>query len=153
MANRVTLQIKRRAEEEGRIPPPLPTYATVGSAGLDVVADLREPVTLSPMQRILIPTGLFLALPEGYELQLRPRSGLALKQGITLLNTPGTIDADYRGEIQIILVNLGSESVVINPGDRIAQMVVSPVMQAAFEEVSMLPSTARGQGGFGHSGC
>ncbi len=131
---------------------PLPAYATPLSAGLDVRANLDAPVTLEPLQRALIPTGLRIALPEGYECQMRPRSGLALRHGITLLNTPGTIDADYRGEIGVILVNLSSETFVVNDGERICQMVIAPCCQADLIQVDSLDSTERGEGGFGHTG-
>jgi dUTP pyrophosphatase len=131
---------------------PLPDYATVGSAGLDLVAAVTEPVMLRPGERALIPTGISLALPAGYEAQVRPRSGLALKHGITVLNSPGTIDADYRGEVAVILVNLGQEQVAITRGMRIAQLVVAPVTRATLTEVSELPESARGEGGFGSTG-
>ena len=131
---------------------PLPQYATVQSAGLDLRANLDTSITLLPMERRLIPTGLRIALPQGYEAQVRPRSGLALKHGITLLNTPGTIDADYRGEIGIILVNLSTEPFTIADGDRIAQLVIARYEQAEWTEVSSLDVTDRGEGGFGHSG-
>lgn len=131
---------------------PLPQYATVQSAGLDLRANLDTSITLLPMERRLIPTGLRIALPQGYEAQVRPRSGLALNHGITLLNTPGTIDADYRGEIGIILVNLSTEPFTIADGDRIAQLVIARYEQAEWTEVSSLDVTERGEGGFGHSG-
>ena len=131
---------------------PLPAYATEGSAGMDLCAHLHESVVLEPLQRKLIPTGLFIELPTGYEAQIRPRSGLALKQGITCLNSPGTIDADYRGEIGVILINLSNEMQVLNSGDRIAQMVVAPVVQARFAVAQTLGETARGTGGFGSTG-
>ncbi len=131
---------------------PLPTYATALSAGMDIRANLTEPVVLKPMERKLIPTGLFIALPEGYEAQMRPRSGLALKHGITLLNTPGTIDADYRGEIGVILVNLSSEDFTINDGERICQMVIASHSQVCWRPVETLDDTERGAGGFGHTG-
>ena len=131
---------------------PLPTYATPLSAGMDVRANLEQPVTLAPMQRALIPTGLFIALPQGYEAQIRPRSGLALKKGITVLNSPGTIDADYRGEIGIILVNLSNEPFVVENGERIAQMVIARHEQAGWLPVETLDEAARGAGGFGHTG-
>ena len=131
---------------------PLPEYATALSAGLYLKANITEPVTLKPLERILVPTGLFIALPEGTEAQVRPRSGLAAKHGITVLNSPGTIDADYRGEIKVILVNLSSEPFVINPGERIAQMVVSRFERAQWVEVQELDSTERGEGGFGSTG-
>ena len=131
---------------------PLPTYATTQSAGMDLRANLDSPIELQPMQRALIPTGLRIALPPGYEAQVRPRSGLALKHGITVLNTPGTIDADYRGEIGIILINLGSQSYTITDGERIAQMVIAAHEQPQLIPVTTLDATERGQGGFGHSG-
>jgi len=130
----------------------LPQYATPQSAGVDLRANLDEPVTLKPLQRALIPTGLFISLPVGYEAQVRPRSGLAIKKGITVLNSPGTIDADYRGEICIILVNLSEEPFVINDGERVAQMVIARHEQAEWIEVDTLDETERGAGGFGHSG-
>ncbi len=131
---------------------PLPAYATPLSAGMDIRANLAEPVTLHPLEHGLIPTGLFIALPEGYEAQIRPRSGLAAKSGITVLNAPGTIDADYRGEICVILVNLSGNDFTINDGERIAQMVIAKHEQATWEETSQLDSTERGAGGFGHTG-
>ena len=131
---------------------PLPQYATPQSAGVDLRANLNEPVTLKPLQRALIPTGLFISLPVGYEAQVRPRSGLAIKKGVTVLNTPGTIDADYRGEICIILVNLSDESFVVNDGERVAQMVIARHEQAEWQEVEVLDETERGAGGFGHTG-
>ena len=130
----------------------LPHYATPLSAGLDLRANLDEPLTLHPLERCLVPTGLRIALPAGYEAQVRPRSGLALKSGISVLNTPGTIDADYRGEIGVILVNLSSKDFVVNDGDRIAQMVIARHERAEWEEVEVLDDTERGEGGFGHSG-
>lgn len=130
----------------------LPQYATQQSAGVDLRANLSEPVTLAPLQRALIPTGLFISLPVGYEAQVRPRSGLAIKKGITVLNSPGTIDADYRGEICIILVNLSNEPFVVNDGERVAQMVIARHEQAEWIEVETLDETERGAGGFGHSG-
>ena len=131
---------------------PLPEYATIQSAGMDLRASLEEPLTLAPMERRLIPTGLFIALPDGYEAQIGPRSGLALKKGITLLNTPGTIDADYRGEIGVIMVNLSDTQFEVCDGDRIAQMVVSRYEKAEWQEVDELDVTCRGEGGFGHTG-
>ena len=131
---------------------PLPEYSTKDSAGMDIMASLNEPVTLLPMQRTLIPTGLFIELPEGYECQIRPRSGLALKKGITVLNSPGTIDADYRGEIGIILINLSDEPFVIENGERICQMVIKEYVKAEFTETETLEDTVRGTGGFGHTG-
>ena len=132
--------------------PPLPAYATELSAGMDIRANISEPISLAPMQRCLVPTGLFIALPQGFEAQIRPRSGLALKKGITVLNSPGTIDADYRGEICIILVNLSAETFVIEDGERIAQMVIARHGQAVWKEVEVLDETERGAGGFGHTG-
>ena len=131
---------------------PLPAYETVQSAGMDIRANLSEPITLQPMQRCLVPTGLYMALPKGYEAQVRPRSGLAIKKGITVLNSPGTIDADYRGEVCIILVNLSSEPFVIEDGERVAQMVIASHEQAAWQVVDTLDETERGAGGFGHTG-
>lgn len=131
---------------------PLPTYATPQSAGMDLRANIDSPVTLKPMERRLVPTGLHIALPEGYEAQVRPRSGLALKHGITVLNTPGTVDADYRGEIMVLLINFSNEEFVINAGERIAQMVIAQHEQAQFEEVEVLDETERGAGGYGHTG-
>ena len=131
---------------------PLPQYATPQSAGMDLRANLDEPITLQPLERRLIPTGLYIALPEGYEAQVRPRSGLALKKGITVLNSPGTIDADYRGEIGVLLVNLSQEPFIVNDGERIAQMVIARHEQGLFEEVEVLDVTERGEGGYGHTG-
>ena len=130
----------------------LPSYATEGSAGMDIRANLEQTVTLQSLERMLVPTGLFIELPEGYEAQIRPRSGLAIKQGITCLNTPGTIDSDYRGEIKVILINLSNEPQALHPGDRIAQMIVSRVEQASLVPVQELNNTIRGAGGFGHTG-
>ena len=131
---------------------PLPSYATEGSAGMDLMANLENPVTLNPLERTLIPTGLFIELPKGHEAQIRPRSGLAIKHGITCLNTPGTIDADYRGEIKVILINLSNEIQTIKPGERIAQMVIQTVEQVQWQEVEILTETVRSVGGFGHTG-
>ena len=131
---------------------PLPQYTTEGAAGMDIRAFLAEPVTLQSLQRTLIPTGLFIELPRGYEAQIRPRSGLAIKQGITCLNTPGTIDSDYRGEIKIILINLSDVSHVVLNGDRIAQMVLQAVEKINWEEVTLLSETLRSNGGFGSTG-
>jgi len=131
---------------------PLPQYATPQSAGMDLRANLREPIVLQPMERTLIPTGLYMALPPGYEAQVRPRSGLAIKHGVTVLNTPGTIDADYRGEICVILVNLSAQPFTVNDGERIAQMVIARHEQPLLVEVTELDQTERGAGGFGHSG-
>lgn len=130
----------------------LPTYATNLSAGMDLRANIEEQIVLEPLQRALVPTGLYIALPEGYEAQVRPRSGLAIKKGITVLNSPGTVDADYRGEICVILVNLSSEPFVITDGERIAQMVIARHEQVQWNEVDVLGETERGAGGFGHTG-
>jgi dUTP pyrophosphatase len=130
----------------------LPAYATPQSAGMDLRANIDAAITLKPMERKLIPTGLFMALPEGYEAQVRPRSGLALKHGITVLNSPGTIDADYRGEVGVILINLSQEDFIINDGERIAQMVIARNETADFEQVEVLDDTERGEGGYGHTG-
>lgn len=131
---------------------PLPEYATEGSSGMDIRANLEEPVNLKSLERALIPTGLFIELPAGYEAQVRPRSGLAIKYGITCLNSPGTIDSDYRGEIKIILINLSSEEQVLHPGDRIAQMIIQKVEKGILSEVKKLEVTERNEGGFGHTG-
>jgi len=131
---------------------PLPAYATELSAGMDIRANISESIVLKPLQRTLVPTGLYIALPKGYEAQIRPRSGLAIKKGISVLNSPGTIDADYRGEICIILVNLSAEDFVIEDGERVAQMVIARHEQAQWKEVDVLDDTARGAGGFGHTG-
>lgn len=131
---------------------PLPAYATAQSAGMDLRANIDKPILLKSLDRILIPTGLHIALPEGYEAQIRPRSGLAIKHGITCLNTPGTIDADYRGDVGVELVNLSHEDFVIQPGERIAQMIINKVEQAELIEVEVLDDTERGEGGFGHTG-
>ncbi len=130
----------------------LPQYATVHSAGLDLRANLEAPLTLKPLERSLVPTGLFIELPEGFEAQIRPRSGLAAKHGISLVNTPGTIDPDYRGEIKVILVNLSDVPFTLEPGERIAQMVIARFEHISWNEVEMLSETARGEGGFGHTG-
>ena len=131
---------------------PLPSYATSGSSGMDIRAFIDTPLTIQPMERVLVPTGLFIAIPENWEVQIRPRSGLAIKQGLTCLNTPGTIDADYRGEIKVILINLSQQAQTINDGDRIAQMVFQQVEKANWVVVEQLESTERGAGGFGHTG-
>ena len=131
---------------------PLPEYATPQSAGMDLRANIEAPITLKPMERRLIPTGLYIALPVGYEAQIRPRSGLALKHGITVLNTPGTIDADYRGELMVLLVNFSDSDFIINDGERIAQMVIARNEQGIFEVVETLDDTERGTGGYGHTG-
>lgn len=148
VANCVSMEIKIINKSHH----PLPQYATPLSAGMDLRANLDAPVTLEPLARVLVPTGLFMALPAGYEAQVRPRSGLAIKKGITVLNTPGTIDADYRGEVCVILVNLSAEPFVINDGERIAQMVIAKHEQPELIEVDVLDETERGTGGFGHSG-
>ena len=131
---------------------PLPRYMSEDAAGVDLYAAVREPVTLAPMERRLIPTGIMVSIPRGYEGQIRPRSGLALRHGITLLNAPGTIDADYRGEIGVILINLGNESFTIGRGERIAQFILAKVTKAEWKEAERLPETQRGQGGFGSTG-
>lgn len=131
---------------------PLPQYATLQSAGMDLRANLSEQIILKPLERRLIPTGLHIALPEGYEAQVRPRSGLALKKGITVLNSPGTIDADYRGEVGVLLINLSQEEFVVNDGERIAQMVIARHEQGEFVPVEVLDETERGEGGYGHTG-
>jgi dUTP pyrophosphatase len=143
----IPLQVKRLPHGEGL---PLPAYATPGAAGMDVVS--AEDVTLAPGARHAVATGLALAIPPGYEIQVRPRSGLALKHGISVPNTPGTIDSDYRGELKVILINLGTEPFAIQRGDRIAQLVLAPVVQAAWDEVAELDETERGAGGFGSTG-
>lgn len=130
---------------------PLPAYQTAGAAGMDLVADIGEPVRLRPGERALIPTGLAIELPHGCEAQVRPRSGLALRRGVTLLNSPGTIDADYRGEVKVLLINLGVDDHVVRRGDRIAQMVVAPVTRASWREVDELTPSSRAAGGFGHT--
>jgi len=137
---------------EGALDVELPSYETSGSAGMDIRSANREPIDLLPGQRILIPTGFKMALPDGYEAQIRPRSGLAFKNGITMLNSPGTIDSDYRGEVKVLAINHGEHSFLINFGDRIAQMVIAPVIQISIEETPELPSTQRGIGGFGSTG-
>ena len=142
--------LKINAINRGR--QPMPTYATSQSAGMDLRANLEEPVVLHPMERRLIPTGLHIALPEGYEAQVRPRSGLALKHGLTVPNAPGTIDADYRGEIGVVLINLSQEDFTINDGERIAQLVVARYEQVEFSLVETLDETERGEGGYGHTG-
>lgn len=131
---------------------PLPEYATLYSAGVDLRANITEPIILKPLERKLVPTGLFIELPQGYEAQIRPRSGLALKHGLTVLNSPGTIDADYRGEIRVILINLSNEDFVINDGERICQMVIASHQQVTWTEVDTIGETERGAGGFGHTG-
>ncbi|MEG3147228.1 dUTP diphosphatase [Sphingomonas sp. RT2P30] len=143
----ITIQLKRLAHGDGL---PLPAYATAGAAGMDVVA--AEEMVLAPGARAAVATGFAIAIPEGYEVQVRPRSGLALKHGVTCLNTPGTIDSDYRGEVKVILANLGTEPFAIARGDRIAQLVPAPVQRATLDEVDALEDTARGAGGFGSTG-
>jgi dUTP pyrophosphatase len=145
MAEIIVKIINRSANE-------LPSYATADAAGMDLRAHLETAMTLQPLERALVPTGLFMELPAGYEAQLRPRSGLAIKQGLTLLNTPGTIDADYRGEIKVIIINLSNEPQTIAPGERIAQMVIAPVTRVTLAPVEILTTTDRGHGGFGHTG-
>ncbi len=142
----IKIQVVNRGHQQ------LPAYATIQSAGMDLRANLDEPVILHPMERRLIPTGLHIALPEGYEAQVRPRSGLALKHGLTVLNTPGTIDADYRGEIGVVLINLSQQDFVVNDGERIAQMVIARYEQGELVEVEALDETERGEGGYGHTG-
>jgi dUTP pyrophosphatase len=131
---------------------PLPAYESAAAAGMDLPAAVEQELTLAPGERVLVPTGLAIALPDGYEAQVRPRSGLAARNGITVLNTPGTVDADYRGEVKVILANLGNEDFTIERGMRIAQMVIAPVVQAVWQEADSLPETARGEGGFGSTG-
>jgi dUTP pyrophosphatase len=142
----ITVKVMNRSSN------PLPAYATEGASGMDIRADLSEPIRLEPLQRVAVPTGIHLEIPVGYEVQVRPRSGLAINQGITCLNTPGTVDSDYRGEIKVILINLSAESQIISHGDRIAQLVVQRVERAVFEQVENLGATLRDQGGFGHTG-
>lgn len=144
--DKVTVKIINRSGHD------VPAYSTESSAGMDVRACLQEPVTLQPLQRALIPTGLRIALPQGYECQIRPRSGLALKHGISLVNTPGTIDADYRGEIGVIVINLSNEPFTINNGERICQMVITRYSHTTWDIVDTLDETERGEGGFGHTG-
>ncbi len=145
----IRIQIKR--VRPGAAPLALPAYMTEGSSGMDLCADIDGDLRLAPLERTLIPTGIAVALPMGFEAQIRPRSGLALKQGLTMVNSPGTIDADYRGEIQLIAINLGQKPVVIERGQRIAQMVVQRVVRARWQEVSELPGSERQEGGFGHT--
>jgi len=145
----VSVKVRRLPHGEGLA---LPAYATAGSAGLDLLAAVDAPVELAPGARRLVPTGLAIELPEGYEAQIRPRSGLALKQGVTVLNAPGTVDSDYRGEVQVLMVNLGERPVVLARGERIAQMVVAPVTRISWDERAVLEDSARGVGGFGSTG-
>jgi len=142
----VVVKIKNESDNE------TPQYATSGSAGMDIRANLLSPITLQPLQRYMVPTGLFIELPAGYEAQVRPRSGLANKQGITCLNSPGTIDSDYRGELKVILINLSSDEQTINHGDRVAQIIISKFEKVEWQQVQQLNETARGAGGFGHTG-
>lgn len=142
----IKIQVVNRGRQQ------LPQYATPLSAGMDLRANLDEPIVLQPMQRHLIPTGLHIALPAGFEAQIRPRSGLALKKGITVLNSPGTIDADYRGEVMVLLINLSNEDFVVNDGERIAQMIITRHEQGEFQLVEQLDETERGEGGYGHTG-
>ncbi len=144
----ITIRIKRVDGYEGELPHP----ASHGSAGLDLAAHLSGPLTIEPGGRLLIPTGIAVGIPAGFEGQVRPRSGLAVRHGVTVLNSPGTIDSDYRGQVQVILINLGKDPFVVNPGDRIAQLIVAPVAAVQWEETDVLPETGRGHGGFGHSG-
>jgi dUTP pyrophosphatase len=146
--NKIIVQIQRVEGYSGDFP----RYASIGAAGVDLQAFLSEPVTIAPMERRLIPTGIAVAIPEGFEGQVRPRSGLALKFGVTLLNTPGTIDSDYRGQIKVIMINLGDQPFEVKPADRIAQLVFAPVSTVLWEESKEIPDTKRGQGGFGHTG-
>ncbi|PIE18023.1 MAG: dUTP diphosphatase [Proteobacteria bacterium] len=151
MGEPVVLEVRRlRPGRDGDLP--LPRYMTPGAAGMDVHAALEAPVTLAPTARALVPTGLAVAVPAGYELQVRPRSGLAFRGGVTVLNAPGTVDSDYRGELKVLLVNLGEEPVTLVRGERVAQLVVAPVTRVTLREVSSLGATARGDGGFGHTG-
>ncbi len=145
----ISIDLVRLPHAEGL---PLPDYATAGAAGMDLLAAVREPLTIAPGDRVLVPTGLTIALPAGYELQVRPRSGLALRHGIVLPNSPGTVDEDYRGELQVIVMNAGTAPFTVERGMRIAQAVVAPVARATWREVDTLPETARGQGGFGSTG-
>lgn len=146
MSNNITIDIINEGEQ------PTPQYSTAHAAGMDVRADLSAPLTIPPGERALIPTGLRVAVPQGYEMQMRPRSGLALKHGITLANSPGTIDADYRGPVGVIIINHGSEPFVVSPGERICQAVVAPVMHVTWNVTEQLADTDRGDGGFGHTG-
>ena len=148
LINRINMKVKIINKSKHN----LPAYETIQSAGMDLRANIDEPVTIQPKQRVLIPTGLFIALPEGYEAQIRPRSGLAAKHGITVLNSPGTIDADYRGEIKVLLINHSEESFEIKDSERIAQMVIAAYTRVEWEETDELDETTRGAGGFGHTG-
>jgi dUTP pyrophosphatase len=144
--DRLTVKIINRSAN------PLPSYATEGSSGMDLRADVKDEITLQPLERMLVPTGVFIELPTGYEAQVRPRSGLAIKQGITCLNSPGTVDADYRGELKVVLINLSNEPQVIHGGDRIAQMVIQKVEMVRLLQVEDIGTTLRGERGFGHTG-
>ena len=150
MSAPVVVAVRRLAHGDGL---PLPRFATDGAAGADVAAAVGPEVVLAPMERLAVPTGLVLAVPPGYEVQVRPRSGLALRQGLTVANAPGTVDSDFRGELMVILVNLGDRPCVVRRGERIAQLVVAPVVRAAFQECADLPPSARGAGGFGSTGA
>ena len=143
-----TIKIKRLRNH--RLP--LPAYQSEHAAGMDLMADIEAPYSLAPMSRVAVPTGFAIEIPPGFEGQVRPRSGLAFKEGVTVINAPGTIDADYRGEVKVLLVNLRNDTVLVHPGDRVAQLVIAPVIRASVEEVDNLEGTARGDGGFGHTG-
>ena len=150
MIEEITIKFKRLSEEFNNIP--LPSYSTPGSAGMDIRAAIKEPVKLKPMEVEMITTNLSVEIPEGFEIQVRPRSGLAAKHGIGILNSPGTIDSDYRGEVKIILINFSKEEFIIQPGERIAQLILSKVYKARLEETEELNNSKRGEGGFGHTG-
>ncbi len=150
MIEEITVKFKRLSEEFNNIP--IPSYSTSGSAGMDIRAAMKEPITLKPMEVEMIPTNLSVEIPEGFEIQVRPRSGLAAKHGIGILNSPGTIDSDYRGEVKIILINFSKEEFIIQPGERIAQLILSKVYKARLEETEELNNSNRGEGGFGHTG-
>ncbi len=150
MIEEITIKFKRLSEEFNNIP--IPSYSTSGSAGMDIRAAMKEPITLKPMEVEMITTNLSVEIPQGFEIQVRPRSGLAAKHGIGILNSPGTIDSDYRGEVKIILINFSKEEFIIQPGERIAQLILSKVYKARFEETEKLNNSKRGEGGFGHTG-
>ncbi len=150
MIEEITIKFKRLSEEFNNIP--VPSYSTEGSAGMDIRAAMKEPITLNPMEVEMIPTNLSVEIPEGFEMQVRPRSGLAAKHGIGILNSPGTIDSDYRGEVKIILINYSKEEFIIQPGERIAQLILSKVYKVRLEETEELNNSKRGEGGFGHTG-
>jgi len=150
MIEEITIKFKRLSEEFNNIP--LPSYSTSGSAGMDIRAPMKEPITLKPMEVEMIPTNLSVEIPEGFEIQVRPRSGLAAKHGIGILNSPGTIDSDYRGEVKIILINFSKEEFIIQPGERIAQLILAKVYKARLEETEELNNSKRWEGGFGHTG-